>query len=879
MSAVDTLRDALFGNPPSPTMEPSREGVLAAFSEMQQNITGIVSGIPSYPTTDDLPAVTADDDGKQARVFADEDPGNNTFWIVKDGEWEVDNSFTGALAAAVQPLVDEVQGIADSLNGIVQEVSGSDNMFDITAIRAGKYVNTTSGNIASDAAWSCSAFIPVEEGKTYSISAAKARPSGVAFYSAANDTGSSLGGSTGSEGWRAVVAPAGAKYMVINVKSNAITQPAWIMVNEGAIPLRWVAFAAATTRLQEQALPKPTEAFLDTIAADILTTVTPTNLFNPAAVRDGFYVNTTSGNIGAAGGWRASDFIPVEAGQYYTVSASANREAGIGFYSAAADTGSSLGATGGSNGTRTVQAPADAHYMVITVRSPTFPKPDWIMINEGEEALPYEPYFAPYTAVRGDAVERSVSSGLGRVTLSGDGSNASNVESARSGQSVRHDFIAFPAANLTAFPCRLNLTGAYLGGAQVHAGADNIAPDRVWADDIGANHGFKLNSSTCTGHGKTSDDEGSVWSSGGNESVLVKVVDANTLLLARRTANLGPAVGTFTHVSGATNTGSFTTTANGGNIQWYPPHTSLTRSVQVDGSPVAQHEGAWDYSDSVLISETCGMLARSEIINWWIANGGASAGSEPEGDPSYWTNTAYRFDAYGQMSIYWNWLFVKETPVTYLRGLQHMMTGAEQIIVPSAVPFTYQGNSVNFAMGEAADIAVAGEEEILFGSDELQAEGEYGHRVIVDYGANALVMGFLPVGDAALDVRRTRVSNCALQLATNGKVYFRALDKGVHDAQPGDTYSIVAYRQVVSMVDGDPDTVIVRQPGSTWIIKDWRDRSGLVHLPIPADLIGRGFMVVDSKNATVVGSVLSGALAVTLDAEDDNAYVVIEVTA
>ncbi|WP_279141318.1 hypothetical protein [Sphingomonas paucimobilis] len=35
MSATDILRDALFGNPPSPTAEPSREGVVAAFTDLK----------------------------------------------------------------------------------------------------------------------------------------------------------------------------------------------------------------------------------------------------------------------------------------------------------------------------------------------------------------------------------------------------------------------------------------------------------------------------------------------------------------------------------------------------------------------------------------------------------------------------------------------------------------------------------------------------------------------------------------------------------------------------------------------------------------------------------------------------------------------------
>lgn len=50
VGAIETLRDALFGNPPSPAMKPSREGVLAAFSELAQLLAA--GGIDNiYETT------------------------------------------------------------------------------------------------------------------------------------------------------------------------------------------------------------------------------------------------------------------------------------------------------------------------------------------------------------------------------------------------------------------------------------------------------------------------------------------------------------------------------------------------------------------------------------------------------------------------------------------------------------------------------------------------------------------------------------------------------------------------------------------------------------------------------------------------------------
>ncbi len=44
MGAIETARDALFGNPPNPTQEPSREGMLAAITELAQSVANTTLG-------------------------------------------------------------------------------------------------------------------------------------------------------------------------------------------------------------------------------------------------------------------------------------------------------------------------------------------------------------------------------------------------------------------------------------------------------------------------------------------------------------------------------------------------------------------------------------------------------------------------------------------------------------------------------------------------------------------------------------------------------------------------------------------------------------------------------------------------------------------
>lgn len=86
MSFVDILRDALFGNPPSPTTKPSREGVLAAFTGLSGEVSLLVSaavaaGAIVYQTRASLYADLAHPANALAIVVADSDPAKNGAYV------------------------------------------------------------------------------------------------------------------------------------------------------------------------------------------------------------------------------------------------------------------------------------------------------------------------------------------------------------------------------------------------------------------------------------------------------------------------------------------------------------------------------------------------------------------------------------------------------------------------------------------------------------------------------------------------------------------------------------------------------------------------------------------------------------------------------
>lgn len=116
VSAVDTFRDALFGNPPSPTFKPSREGALAAFSQLFDAATvaqyATAAGITTVSTIADRDAFYANTGNRTKLVYVNNnngsatDPANGVYEYVGTSA-RLAQSFYAGIASIVQPLVDQ----------------------------------------------------------------------------------------------------------------------------------------------------------------------------------------------------------------------------------------------------------------------------------------------------------------------------------------------------------------------------------------------------------------------------------------------------------------------------------------------------------------------------------------------------------------------------------------------------------------------------------------------------------------------------------------------------------------------------------------------------------------------------------------------------
>jgi hypothetical protein len=108
MSALDTLRTALFGSPPSIAYEPSKDGVLRAFEEMLASISALTFGAVSVvkATRALLNADLAYNANVIALVYGDSTETNNDFYVKVgasgSGSWTLTSALHDAVGTAVQ---------------------------------------------------------------------------------------------------------------------------------------------------------------------------------------------------------------------------------------------------------------------------------------------------------------------------------------------------------------------------------------------------------------------------------------------------------------------------------------------------------------------------------------------------------------------------------------------------------------------------------------------------------------------------------------------------------------------------------------------------------------------------------------------------------
>lgn len=779
-------------------------------------------------------------------------------------------------------LASPSEGIADA-EYLVEQAPNLYNPADPAMRQPGKYISG-GGGLGIDAAWGI-IVLPVTAGLQYTISTNTARRVGLAFYTSAMiGTGTYVAASYDGSASNplTVTAPATATHIAINLWSNTITEPSQVQVEQGSAATAYLAYGSKVAELTRQFAAYPLEA------SAYEQVVTAPNLYNPAnaAMRKaGFYVSSVNGGIAPDAAW-GMIVLPVTAELQYTISTNTVRRLGVAFYTGTPALGTYIAGSynGDTSNPLTVTAPAGAAYIGINLWSSSITEPTEVQVEVGSEATEYQAFGTTETKVRADAIYPPISTttapGTATVYLASAGGTSSYVQSALSGATIKREFVAFPQqTNLTAMPVCLNFTVDSVNGVAVRTTNDDVAPDHILGATLGANHGWTVGTCTATAHGKVLTDQGSVWATGGNEYIIVQVIDANTLVIARRTANTAPVTGTYTHVSGATNTGNISVSAVT-SAQWYPPFENYQMRVIIDGQEVTERDAIFSYRQNVQFIESYDILDRSEVVTWWEANGDGGT-LIPNGDPSCTVTICYEFDRYGQLTIYRDFVALKSMLFADMMALQAgRVTGATHYYIPQTIAFTEAGNSFNYALKEVANrLSANGYGANYITPARCEATGPMADRFLSLHGSDyVFAMGFLPVGATGLSARRTNCTDFAWEVrGTSDKVYARVADKGDYIMSAGDKYSTIAYRWIGPKPTARTASYPVLTQGKGYFFADWHDVAKVDRVKLPVEFLGRTFTVYGSKNATVISDTLTGDLQVNVAATGSYGFVALEI--
>lgn len=753
------------------------------------------------------------------------------------------------------------------------------NLIDLSKLQHGRYINA-SGALMYAAGWGATNFIPVTAGQQYTIS-------GNFGYCAVAVYPSKTAVAAGDVLFYAYAQPllpytftipAGGAYAVVNIYSASAPNYSKIQLEQGAVATTYVSGTDTNLIKKELILgiddPKPYEQI---VAGSFK------NLFKATKVQANKYIST-DGRWRTAAGWGTSGFIPVVAGQQYTISGNFGYT-GIAFYSSTASANALeaplLFESAPVSMPKTVTAPAGATVLVINLYQPTSPSFSNVQVELGSTATAYEngddkvylkdDYLQSKAAQGGVVASKSeakfTSGNLLTVTAS-DGVNTHEHQMQ----------IVKSATVLTSMVA--NFTKDAMDGVTVGTMNDDAAPARLDTATVGANHGYSKSILTANAHGKTAADIGSTWvSQDGGDCVLIDVVNANTLYITRKDSNaaLNSAQLIFTHKSGATNTATINATVNTAS-QWYPSIKKLSHRCFVDGSKVELGKDVTlSFNDDVVVSETYEILSRASMIHQHIDNIGTRLASYENAQSVMSVTNNYRFDKYGGITIEAEYVVL--APMTLddlmmIQSIKRSWSGNTSYYVPKVKPIVAGGTTYDFENIVNISGGLAGN-AIFTPSDVKDGENapDRGIQLSNDYG---FALGYLPVLDADYTAKKLNATVWHMYIPSSSlKVYPYLISKGSHAVDVGTSYACVAYRQYFKRKVGETAVYPVYSRFGDYLYMHWHS-AGLKRVELPESLMGRAFTISEkSPNVTLISKV-AGSIITANIADSASAYLVLK---
>lgn len=557
--------------------------------------------------------------------------------------------------------------VGTSLTPFAPDLKPTKNLFNVKARQVDKHQPSSVSNVATAIGWECSNYIPVEVGKTYSISGNKNRV-GVGFYDANFNCVRYFGINTGS-----VTIQSGERYVVFNLKSDVSGNYSNVQFEEGAATV-YEPFGYIITRdsvegvneailnsenaidLAQTAIDETNEVKTKIDAFDISKSSSQ-NLFNPNVppVLVGHLLEHSSGNTTTAGVsnmYNTSDYMPVLPNtQYRVLNISGSTYARkVCFYNA-----SKVFISGGDNPGTSIATPANAAFVRISVANAT-PMVDYGFFQGTNPS--WEPYSGAYivklnddntpTDDKGDdwvATIKDVKSIAAQTAI--DETNLVQYSLDASGNIV----VTYPIGVINAKiksnrgfggNNMFNFTSYNINGYSKSNG-DDVAPIHALNTTIGANHGQPMYNATINSHGLTNADVGTEWLNGsGTKFYVIRIVDVNTVSFLSQNNGSALSPNFVALSSGVLTKGAETLNVSAVvGTQLYPSIKNLQTKVLVNGvDEIETGVGNVEFLDIV---ESYDIMSVDGILQNLISNVGNVNPPVYNGDSFVTVKNIYRF--------------------------------------------------------------------------------------------------------------------------------------------------------------------------------------------------------------------------------------------
>lgn len=417
----------------------------------------------------------------------------------------------------------------------------------------------------------------------------------------------------------------------------------------------------------------------------------------------------------------------------------------------------------------------------------------------------------------------------------------------------------------------IHLVTSDLQQIPTHAIADDITPAKYNGTYLGGNHGDSdTRKITCTSHGKTYADIGSIWNNGTHDYTIVAIVDENNLLVLGENLLSYPlfsfaqdvGVGdTLTHVSGATHTSNISVSASA-TVQFCSSLRVQDLKLIADGKEIiASGEYKFKHLD---ICEMYDVLNVASVLS--LIQQGVGTFTENPNPNSFLSadkvarhSIIYGFDSAGEWRIRTDFIAYQDIVLDYFGFTQQGILGTgAKMYIPKALPF---GGKDFRTIADYASL----DNSVVLSTDYWENPNLPPDRWI-QYDNNICIHSGYLFDYGVGGVKRKDFVNTAFYLYKNTrKTYPYGINSKI-SVSAGDVFSAVVWRSYMDLSEINTGGVIAvkmfEYDGKLYIYGDF-NASGIYEFNIPEKYIGKMISVFEkSDNVTLLAGVANAKVLV-----------------